>query len=107
VPDSYWLEEPAPTLLSTALDGAPDVEVVGGGITGCSCALALARAGLRVRLREARTIAGGASGRNGGFALRGGAMPYPSAREWLGAETAAVYWRLTESYVDRMGELGQ
>jgi gamma-glutamylputrescine oxidase len=106
VPDSYWLEEPAPTLLSTALDGAPDVEVVGGGITGCSCALALVRAGLRVRLREARTIAGGASGRNGGFALRGGAMPYQSAREWLGADTAAAYWRLTESYVDRMEELG-
>jgi gamma-glutamylputrescine oxidase len=106
VPDSYWLEEPAPTLLSTALDGAPDVEVVGGGITGCSCALALVRAGLRVRLREARTIAGGASGRNGGFALRGGAMPYQSAREWLGAGTAAAYWRLTESYVDRMEELG-
>ena len=106
MPASYWLEEPAPTLLSTALDGAPDVEIVGGGITGCSCALALTRAGLRVRLREARTIAGGASGRNGGFALRGGAMPYQSAREWLGAETAAAYWRLTESYVDRMEELG-
>ena len=104
--DSYWLEEPAPTLLSTALDGAPDVEIVGGGITGCSCALALARAGLRVRLREARTIAGGASGRNGGFALRGGAMSYASAREWLGPETAALYWRLTETYVDRMQELG-
>jgi glycine/D-amino acid oxidase-like deaminating enzyme len=106
VPDSYWLEEPAPPLLSTALDGTPDVEVVGGGITGCSCALALARAGLRVRLHEARTIAGGASGRNGGFALRGGAMAYQSAREWLGADTAAEFWRLTETYVDRMEELG-
>lgn len=101
----YWLEEPAPPLLSPALDGAPDVEVVGGGVTGCSCALALARGGLRVRLREARTIAAGASGRNGGFALRGGAMSYPSAREWLGVETAAAYWRLTEEYVDRMEEL--
>jgi gamma-glutamylputrescine oxidase len=103
---SYWLEEPAPRLLSTALDGSPDVEIVGGGVTGCSCALALARAGLRVRLREARSIAGGASGRNGGFALRGGAMPYQSAREWLGADTAAEYWRLTEAYVDRTEELG-
>jgi len=106
VSDSYWLEESAPTLLSTALEGSPDVEIVGGGVTGCSCALALARAGLRVRLRDARTIAGGASGRNGGFALRGGAMPYQSAREWLGPDTAAEYWRLTETYVDRMEELG-
>jgi glycine/D-amino acid oxidase-like deaminating enzyme len=59
-----------------------------------------------VRLREARTIAAGASGRNGGFALRGGAMPYQSAREWLGADLAAEYWQLTETYVRRMEELG-
>ena len=106
MPDSYWLAEPAAPLLSLTLDRPPEVEIVGGGITGCSCALALVRAGLRVRLSEARTIAGGASGRNGGFALRGGAMPYGSAREWLGPEIAAEYWRLTESYVDRMEELG-
>jgi glycine/D-amino acid oxidase-like deaminating enzyme len=103
---SFWLEEPGPPLASGRLDGPPDVEVVGGGVTGCSCALTLARSGLRVRLHEARAVASGASGRNGGFALRGGAMPYDSAREWLGADLAAEYWRLTEVYVDRMGELG-
>jgi gamma-glutamylputrescine oxidase len=106
VPIPFWLEEPAAPLLSRALDRPAEVEVVGGGVTGCSCALALARAGLRVRLREARAVAAGASGRNGGFALRGGAMTYPSAREWLGRETAIEYWRLTETYVDRMAELG-
>jgi gamma-glutamylputrescine oxidase len=102
---SFWLEEPAPPLASGRLDGPPDVEIVGGGITGCSCALTLAEGGLRVRLHEARAVASGASGRNGGFALRGGAMPYDSAREWLGPDLAAEYWRLTESYVDRMGQL--
>lgn len=104
--DSFWLAEPAPTLVSRPLSGRPDVEIVGGGITGCSCALTLAGRGLRVRLHEARAVASGASGRNGGFALRGGAMAYDSAREWLGADLAAEYWRLTEAYVDRMGELG-
>ena len=103
---SFWLEEPAQPLGSGRLDGTPDVEIVGGGVTGCSCALTLAQSGLRVRVHEARAVASGASGRNGGFALRGGAMPYDSAREWLGAELAAEYWRLTEAYVDRMGELG-
>jgi gamma-glutamylputrescine oxidase len=103
---SFWLEEPTPPVGSGRLDGPPDVEIVGGGITGCSCALTLAESGLRVRLHEARAVASGASGRNGGFALRGGAMPYDSAREWLGADLAAEYWRLTEAYVDRMGELG-
>lgn len=104
--DSFWLAETAPTLSSRPLSGRADVEVVGGGVTGCSCALTLAGKGLRVRLHEARAIASGASGRNGGFALRGGAMAYDSAREWLGADRAAEYWQLTESYVDRMDELG-
>src|SRR5215203_5021447 len=104
--DSYWLSEPAGALACRPLGGRADVEIVGGGITGCSCALALARAGKRVRLHEAREVASGASGRNGGFALRGGAMAYDSAREWLGPEQAAEYWRLTEAYVGRMGELG-
>jgi gamma-glutamylputrescine oxidase len=106
VADSYWLSEPAPTLATRPLSGPADVEIVGGGVTGCSCALTLARAGKRVRLYEAREIASGASGRNGGFALRGGAMAYDSAREWLGRDAASDYWRLTEAYVDRMAELG-
>ncbi|MGH2996436.1 MAG: FAD-dependent oxidoreductase [Gaiellaceae bacterium] len=45
--------------------------VVGGGVTGLACARVLAEAGLRVRVLEARRVGGGASGRNGGFALRG------------------------------------
>ena len=104
--DSFWLAEAAPTLRSRPLDGAADVEIVGGGVTGISAALTLARRGLRVRVHEARAIASGASGRNGGFALRGGAMAYDSAREWLGEDVAAEYWRLTEQYVGRMAELG-
>jgi gamma-glutamylputrescine oxidase len=106
VADSFWLSEPAPALRARLLAGVADVEIVGGGITGVSAALALAREGKRVRLHEARTIASGASGRNGGFALRGGAMAYDSAREWLGHDAAADYWRLTEAYVDRIVELG-
>jgi gamma-glutamylputrescine oxidase len=94
--DSYWLAEPSEPRPQARLDGRPDVAVVGGGITGCSCALALAEAGLRVRLYEAREIAGGASGRNGGFALRGGAAPYPVTAASIGRERAAELWRWTE-----------
>jgi len=93
---SFWLSEPGEPLPHGRLDGPPDVAVVGGGITGCSCALALAERGLRVRLYDAREIAGGASGRNGGFALRGGAAPYPVLVESIGRERTAQLWRWTE-----------
>ncbi|MBM4049437.1 MAG: FAD-binding oxidoreductase, partial [Planctomycetes bacterium] len=47
-----------------------DVVVVGGGICGCSTAYHLAKAGKRVALLEARNIASGASGRNGGQVIQ-------------------------------------
>jgi gamma-glutamylputrescine oxidase len=101
----YWLSEPADPIPRVPLEGPPEVAVVGGGITGCSCALTLAEAGLRVRLYEAREIAGGASGRNGGFALRGGAAPYPVTAEAIGRERAAALWRWTEEELDRFAAM--
>ena len=88
-----------------SVSGPVDVVVVGGGVTGCSCALTLARGGKRVRLVEAREIAGGASGRNGGFALRGLALGYDIARETLGPESARTSWELTERGLDAMEAL--
>jgi gamma-glutamylputrescine oxidase len=102
---SYWLAEPHEPLPGPRRHGTPDVGVVGGGITGCSCALTLAEAGLRVRLYEAREIAGGASGRNGGFALRGAAAPYPVVVESIGRERAAALWRWTETALDELAEV--
>jgi gamma-glutamylputrescine oxidase len=102
---SYWLDD-APALRSTARLGAdPEVVVVGGGVTGCSCALTLAERGVRVRLHDAREIAGGASGRNGGFALRGAATPYDAARDAYGRDRARALMALTERSVDRLEEL--
>jgi glycine/D-amino acid oxidase-like deaminating enzyme len=102
----FWLAEPAEQLPSVRLDGRADVAVVGGGVTGCACALALAEAGKKVRLFEAREIAGGASGRNGGFALRGGSAPYPVLADSVGSEATAALWRWTESELAALAELG-
>jgi glycine/D-amino acid oxidase-like deaminating enzyme len=102
---SFWLEEPCEPLPQRRLPGPAEIEIVGAGVTGCSCALALASAGVRVRVRDARVVAGGASGRNGGFALRGGAMPYDEAREQLGADVARAYWLATEQALDRLEAL--
>jgi gamma-glutamylputrescine oxidase len=102
---SFWLEEAADELPRNAARGRPEVAVIGGGVTGCSCALSLAERGVRVRLFEAREVAGGASGRNGGFALRGGSMPYDSAKAQLGQEPARRLWTWTERALDRLEEL--
>src|SRR5438093_3777347 len=104
---SYWLAEAREPLTAAPVTraGEIDVVIVGGGVTGCSCALTLAEGGLRVRLLEAREIAGGASGRNGGFALRGGAMPYDEARQSLGADRARLLWELSELALDRLQQL--
>jgi gamma-glutamylputrescine oxidase len=101
----YWLEEPSPTRPETKLDGCADVAIVGAGITGCSAALRLAEAGLRVRVHDTRGIAEGASGRNGGFALAGGAARYDVARDTYGPERAASFWRWTHDALDRLAEL--
>ena len=74
---SYWLAEAREPLASAPVTraGETDVVVVGGGVTGCSCALTLAEHGLRVRLLEAREIAAGASGRAGSPRRRGAESP--------------------------------
>jgi glycine/D-amino acid oxidase-like deaminating enzyme len=101
----FWLEEEPPPRVLPRHDGRVDVAIVGAGVTGCSCALALAEAGRRVRVHDAREVGGGASGRNGGFALRGGAPAYDFAREQLGADRARELWRLTERCLDRLESL--
>jgi gamma-glutamylputrescine oxidase len=97
----FWLEESRPAVTSRDLDHV-EIAVIGAGITGCACAGALARAGKRVRVHDARRIGEGASGRNGGFALRGAAARYDVARETYGADAARELWRRTEDAVDRL-----
>jgi gamma-glutamylputrescine oxidase len=102
---SLWLKETRDDFPRSRFDGRVDVAVIGGGVTGSSCALTLAQRGVRVRLYEQREIAGGASGRNGGFALRGAAAPYDEACRDLGADRARAVMKLTERSLDRMEDL--
>jgi sarcosine oxidase subunit beta len=65
-----------------------DVAIVGGGVVGCSAALALARRGRRVALFERQAIGWGASSRNGGIIAILGREPeqlpliHESIRAW-------------------------
>jgi glycine/D-amino acid oxidase-like deaminating enzyme len=101
----YWLCEPAPGLPRAGGDGPVDVGIVGAGVTGCACALALAAAGLRVRVVDERRVAEGASGRNGGFALRGTAAAYDEVVASVGRERALALWQWTEDELRAMGAL--
>jgi len=100
----YWLAEPAPDLTRVTPGGPVDVVIVGAGVTGCACALALAEAGLRVRVVDARRVAEGASGRNGGFALRGTAASYDQVVASFGRDQALALWQWTEAELQAMGE---
>jgi gamma-glutamylputrescine oxidase len=101
----YWLEDEIPPRPSPRVEGRADVAIVGAGVTGCSAALRLAQEGLRVRVHDARGVAEGASGRNGGFALPGGATRYDIACETYGRDRAQEFWRWTEEELGRMTEL--
>ena len=92
---SYWLDTSEPFKSATAgpVQGTCDVAVIGGGLTGSSAALALAKKGARVVLLEAETIGHAASGRNGGMCNNGFAQDYGTLSARLGKEVAnRLYW---------------
>jgi gamma-glutamylputrescine oxidase len=89
---SYWLDEPYEA--RPPLDGDVEVEacVVGGGVGGLSCARRLALHGVETLLVEAGEVAGGASGRNGGFLIAGTAVFPNDARERFGVDRARAMY---------------
>ncbi len=99
---SYWLETRTP--FAGAAQGAPegrvDVAVIGGGFTGLSAALALARRGASVALLEAGKIGTGASGRNGGHVNNGTSQDYAALAASLGADHARALYRAFDDAVD-------
>jgi gamma-glutamylputrescine oxidase len=94
----FWLDEPYRP--RPPLEGDVDVEacVIGAGVGGLACARRLARQGIDTLVLERDTVAGGASGRNGGFLLAGLAAFHVDARERYGAEEARrLYARTLEA----------
>ena len=93
----YWLDEPYDS--RPPLTGEVEVEacVIGAGVGGLSCARRLAAHRVETLVLERDTVAGGASGRNGGFLIAGLAPFHNDAIELWGREYAAtVYARTLE-----------
>ena len=69
--------------------------VIGGGLAGLTAALELARRGTSVVLLEARRIAWGASGRNGGFVSNGFAEGMGNVAARVGLAAAQALYQLS------------
>jgi gamma-glutamylputrescine oxidase len=105
---SLWqIDAPAPARPALSGDITADVCIVGAGITGVSCAWRLLEQGLSVVMLEARDVAGGASGRNGGFASTGTALGHAALAARLGDAGAARLQRATEEALDEMEALAR
>jgi glycine/D-amino acid oxidase-like deaminating enzyme len=100
--ESYWLDT-APAFTSGVegpVSGRADVVVVGGGFTGLSAALALARRGATVTVLEAGRVIGQASGRNGGHCNSGLAHDFATLAGRLGTDTARAFYQAFAAAVD-------
>ncbi len=97
-PNSYYYASKNRELGLSPLDGScrADVCVIGGGYTGLSSALHLAKRGYKVVLLEARKIGWGASGRNGGQLGSGQRKNQIELEKRLGFEDAQRLWNLAQ-----------
>ncbi|HAV76555.1 MAG TPA: FAD-dependent oxidoreductase [Anaerolineae bacterium] len=87
----YWhttTQMPGSSNTIAPLPNKADVAVIGGGYTGLSAALTLAKKGVSVAVLEAETIGWGASSRNGGMTLTGLKLPMQSVFKKFGRDTA-------------------
>lgn len=94
---SYWLTNaPYQNFHSTPeLPRYSEAVVIGGGITGLSTAYWLRKYGIEVALLEARGLAGGATGRNGGQIVSGPAVNFAESLRRYGPENSKAIYQFT------------
>jgi gamma-glutamylputrescine oxidase len=98
-PDETWYEatvsrgDPRPSVSGPI---TADVTVIGGGLAGLTAALELQRKGKQVVLLEAKRLAWGASGRNGGFVFNGFARAISEVAQAAGLDAAKALYALSK-----------
>ena len=105
--ESFWLDT-VPRFNGAEqgpMDSRADVAIIGGGFTGLSAALALAKKGASVVLLEAGRLVGEASGRNGGQCNAGTLQDYRSLVDSFGVERARRYYQEFTAAVDSVERL--
>jgi len=104
---NYWLttaQMPGEENTITPFAAKVDVAIIGGGYTGLSAALTLAKQGVNVAVLEAETIGWGASSRNGGMALTGLKLPM---REVMKRYGRGMAWQLFRCSLDSVRAVEQ
>jgi gamma-glutamylputrescine oxidase len=107
VTTAYWLDEPYEPRPPLTGEVEAQACVIGAGVGGLACARALAQRGVETVVLERTTVAGGASGRNGGFLLAGLAAFYADARERYGAERTRELYAATLEAQEEIYELAE
>ena len=94
--DSYYLATAIGRRARPQLTGAreADICVIGAGYTGLSCALHLAKRGMKVVVLEAEVAGFGASGRNGGQVITGQRVDQIELERRYGETRARALWDL-------------
>ncbi|GAB5467620.1 MAG: FAD-binding oxidoreductase [Rhodospirillales bacterium] len=108
--DSLWSASaaPAPDLPTLANEIAAEVCVVGGGYSGLTTALSLAKSGIDVVLLEAQEVGFGGSGRNAGHCTPTfHHHSIPAIRTLLGPERGERFIQLQTNAADRVAGLVQ
>lgn len=98
-PDSYYFASSHAPLKCEPLESEIDADVcvIGGGYTGLSSAIHLAKLGLSVVLLEAHQVGWGASGRNGGQVGSGHNKDQIQLEKQFGTTRAKELWQIAES----------
>lgn len=106
-PDSWYVETANETAdyPDVEQDITCDVCIIGGGFTGVSAALELAKKGVDVVLLEAEKIGWGASGRNGGQVGLGQRMDQDEIEKKYGLEAAHDFWNMSLEALDLVKSL--
>lgn len=105
--ESFW-QATAPAFTGAASGSLPsvaDVVVIGGGFTGISTALNLARQGINVVVLESGNVMSQASARNGGHCNTGVSQNFASLVASQGIEQASRFYRAFDDAVSYVQQL--
>ncbi|MEH9184390.1 NAD(P)/FAD-dependent oxidoreductase [Klebsiella quasipneumoniae] len=105
--ESFW-QASAPKFTGAASEPLPtraDVVVIGGGFTGISAALSLAKTGVDVVVLERGEVMSQASGRNGGHCNTGVAQNFAALAGSRGIEEASRFYRAYDDAVSYVSQL--